>query len=629
MHLHVLKPDPDPFACLSMSSELRDSDGHDPLSLSFSSSGTSKVDEQIVLDTSPCIQCATTTVPSRSPPDKNRFASCPPVPQCSANPSPTHQPVNTVASADASVSLLSPVKDCAIPNQCVYTHPTGPSNNLIPLGLPDRSLQNVDDVHCHSPLPPMASSADSPRPAVDDGANRPVQSAYVNAGSASKATALVAVASTSVTTADYSSVVSHPEYICAICQDKASGRHYGVLSCEGCKGFFKRTVRKQTHYVCRSGGFCPVDRRKRTRCQACRYRRCIDVGMRREAVQEERQHTHRGRSATPCNTPQCTADATVFDQNMTDNEESAQPSTASACHTPSAAEAATEVDDSAKALPDVTTLKPARSQLTLTNLLVAELSTDTELSNQDTADSIYIDIGEDSVDPLVLICQSVERQLSRLLTWARQLVYFSNPFLSIDDQFCLLKSAWSELLLISAAFNSIVVNEGLLLANGRHLSRENARQHGLGPLMDRFLTELVARFRELGLERVELAFLRAIILFNPDANNLTARGRVESVRETLYAGLHSYCSTSHANDASRFTKLLLRLPPLRAIAHKCLEHLVFVKLAAEDPTSRRLINLVEHGVWPSTDPCDIATPVLGGTVNWHTAELPSDTQNSR
>ncbi|KAF7231866.1 hypothetical protein EG68_11952 [Paragonimus skrjabini miyazakii] len=245
------------------------------------------------------------------------------------------------------------------------------------------------------------------------------------------------------------------------------------------------------------------------------------------------------------------------------------------------------------------TLSSGVPQLTLHSLLTAELTSDYELPSTDAGESVYIDIGEDSVDPLVLICHSVEEQLSRLLMWARQLPCFAVPYLSLDDQFWLLKSAWPELLLISAAFNSIVVNEGLLLANGRHLSRTKARQHGLGPLMDRFLIELVSRFRELSLERVELALLRAIILFNPDANNLCAHDRVEAIRENLYAALHSYCTASHANDTSRFTKLLLRLPPLRSIAHKCLEHLVFVKLAAEDPSSRRLINLVEHGVWPS------------------------------
>lgn len=29
---------------------------------------------------------------------------------------------------------------------------------------------------------------------------------------------------------------------CAVCSDYASGYHYGVWSCEGCKAFFKRSI---------------------------------------------------------------------------------------------------------------------------------------------------------------------------------------------------------------------------------------------------------------------------------------------------------------------------------------------------------------------------------------------------
>ena len=38
---------------------------------------------------------------------------------------------------------------------------------------------------------------------------------------------------------------------CAICGDRATGKHYGANSCDGCKGFFRRSVRKNHQYQCR------------------------------------------------------------------------------------------------------------------------------------------------------------------------------------------------------------------------------------------------------------------------------------------------------------------------------------------------------------------------------------------
>jgi len=86
---------------------------------------------------------------------------------------------------------------------------------------------------------------------------------------------------------------NHPlsgwKHLCSICGDRASGKHYGVYSCEGCKGFFKRTVRKDLTYACREDKICIIDKRQRNRCQYCRYQKCLTCGMKREAVQEERQ----------------------------------------------------------------------------------------------------------------------------------------------------------------------------------------------------------------------------------------------------------------------------------------------------------------------------------------------------
>lgn len=63
-----------------------------------------------------------------------------------------------------------------------------------------------------------------------------------------------------------------------------AGKHYGVYSCEGCKGFFKRTIRKDLTYTCRENKECLIDKRQRNRCQYCRYQKCLAMGMKREGV---------------------------------------------------------------------------------------------------------------------------------------------------------------------------------------------------------------------------------------------------------------------------------------------------------------------------------------------------------
>ena len=65
--------------------------------------------------------------------------------------------------------------------------------------------------------------------------------------------------------------------LCAVCGDTAACQHYGVRTCEGCKGFFKRTVQRGAKYVCMASRSCPVDKRRRNRCQFCRFQKCLSV----------------------------------------------------------------------------------------------------------------------------------------------------------------------------------------------------------------------------------------------------------------------------------------------------------------------------------------------------------------
>ncbi|XP_028401954.1 nuclear receptor subfamily 2 group E member 1-like [Dendronephthya gigantea] len=75
---------------------------------------------------------------------------------------------------------------------------------------------------------------------------------------------------------------------CKVCGDRSSGKHYGVLTCDGCRGFFKRSVRRSLSYSCKNFGDCVVDVSRRNQCQACRLKKCYEVEMNPDAVQHER-----------------------------------------------------------------------------------------------------------------------------------------------------------------------------------------------------------------------------------------------------------------------------------------------------------------------------------------------------
>lgn len=321
--------------------------------------------------------------------------------------------------------------------------------------------------------------------------------------------------------------LANSKHICSICGDKASGKHYGVYSCEGCKGFFKRTVRKDLKYSCREDRNCIIDKRQRNRCQYCRYQKCLNCGMKREAVQEERQR--------------------VKEKNENEVESTTNPN----------------ID------------------MPVEQILEAELRVSPDQES-------YVDVQK---DPVTNICQAADKQLLTLVEWAKHIPHFQN--LPIDDQVILLRAGWNELLIAAFSHRSIAVRDGILLSTGLHVHRSSAHGAGVGQIFDRVLTELVAKMREMKMDKTELGCLRAIILFNPDAKGLKSVKQVEKLREMVYASMEDYTHQKYPDEPGRFAKLLLRLPALRSIGLKCLEHLFLFKLIGDTPIEAFLMEMLE------------------------------------
>ncbi|XP_036090625.1 nuclear receptor subfamily 1 group I member 3 isoform X3 [Rousettus aegyptiacus] len=71
---------------------------------------------------------------------------------------------------------------------------------------------------------------------------------------------------------------------CVVCGDQATGYHFHALTCEGCKGFFRRTAVKSSGLTCRFAGSCKVSKAQRRHCPACRLQRCLDAGMKKDMI---------------------------------------------------------------------------------------------------------------------------------------------------------------------------------------------------------------------------------------------------------------------------------------------------------------------------------------------------------
>ncbi|XP_061392871.1 protein ultraspiracle [Musca vetustissima] len=373
--------------------------------------------------------------------------------------------------------------------------------------------------------------------------------------------------------------LSGSKHLCSICGDRASGKHYGVYSCEGCKGFFKRTVRKDLTYACREDRNCIIDKRQRNRCQYCRYQKCLACGMKREAVQEERQRGTRAANAR--------------------------------------AGAMGGISGSGIGGED---FKPSSSlrDLTIERIIEAEQKAET-LSGDNVLP--FLRVGNNSMvqadykGAVSHLCQMVNKQLFQMVEYARRTPHFTH--LQREDQIMLLKAGWNELLIANVAWCSIDSLDAeyatpggvhdssfgrrspvrqpqqLFLNQNFSYHRNSAIKANVVSIFDRILSELSIKMKRLNIDRSELSCLKAIILFNPDIRGLKCRKDVEGCREKIYACLDEHCRTEHPGDDGRFAQLLLRLPALRSISLKCLDHLFFFRLIGERPLDQLIAEQLE------------------------------------
>ncbi|XP_054995625.1 hepatocyte nuclear factor 4-alpha [Sorex araneus] len=324
--------------------------------------------------------------------------------------------------------------------------------------------------------------------------------------------------------------------LCAICGDRATGKHYGASSCDGCKGFFRRSVRKNHMYSCRFSRQCVVDKDKRNQCRYCRLKKCFRAGMKKEAVQNERDRISTRRSSY---------------------EDSSLPS--------------------------------------INALLQAEV-----LSQQITSpvSGINGDIRAKKIASIADVCESMKEQLLVLVEWAKYIPAFCE--LPLDDQVALLRAHAGEHLLLGATKRSMVFKDVLLLGNDFIVPRHCPELAEMNRVSMRILDELVLPFQELQIDDNEYACLKAIIFFDPDAKGLSDPGKIKRLRSQVQVSLEDYINDRQYDSRGRFGELLLLLPALQSITWQMIEQIQFIKLFGMAKIDNLLQEMLLGGLTPGS-----------------------------
>ncbi|KAG1945471.1 vitamin D3 receptor isoform VDRA [Pimephales promelas] len=75
--------------------------------------------------------------------------------------------------------------------------------------------------------------------------------------------------------------------ICQVCGDKSTGYHFNAMTCEGCKGFFRRAMKRPAQLSCPFQNACVITKSNRRQCQSCRLQKCLSIGMKRELIMSD------------------------------------------------------------------------------------------------------------------------------------------------------------------------------------------------------------------------------------------------------------------------------------------------------------------------------------------------------
>ncbi|KAL4659929.1 progesterone receptor-like [Arapaima gigas] len=283
-----------------------------------------------------------------------------------------------------------------------------------------------------------------------------------------------------------------PQKVCFICGDEASGYHYGVLSCESCKVFFRRAFKGHQKYLCAGRNDCIVDKIRRKNCSACRLRKCYQAGMRPgDQKLNKKSQVHK---------------PMVLPQSL-----SAPPAWG------------LSYNRSAMA-PYVPTTWESKARLQIIGIL--------EKIEPEIMPSGYDNSQPDLPHLLSTFNRLYEFELQSIVTWAKSLPGFRS--LPVSDQMCLIQYSGMNLMLLSLGWRSFknVTKEYLYFAPDLVMNEQRMRQSPISDLC--VAMQLIpCEFVNLQITKEEYLCLKALTLFNntAPADGLKNQEQFETMRQ--------------------------------------------------------------------------------------------------
>lgn len=351
------------------------------------------------------------------------------------------------------------------------------------------------------------------------------------------------------------------EELCRICGDRASGYHYNALSCEGCKGFFRRSITRGASYHCKYGGNCEMDMWMRRKCQACRLRRCREVGMKEECLLSEEQ---------------CKARDVRRKQKSTKSKKLSESNSPE-----SVVSKSDEIVDSKEKVKSYVNIKPEtiiESEPLVkcnedTRILVEKvvfLQDKYEFPDEAVIKSVN-DVSAEMVDSHAIAGDALLSQLAKMtviithliVEFAKNLPGFSR--ICKDDQIVLLKAACSEVMAIRAARCYDLNTRTIVLANGTPCSLENMIAAGGSTEYWKQVFNFCHALANHRTDNTEYALFTAICIFS-DRHDLKNKEQVEQIQKIYIDALSEYLEKKRYHSGTCLAKLLVRLGDLRSIS---------------------------------------------------------------